>query len=282
MTEPILEIAGLSKSFGPIDALRDVDLIVDRGRITIFLGLNGAGKTTAIKCMLGFLIPDKGTISIRTQRIGYVPERPIAFPWLCGRDILRLTCEAKSYPIEEFNLALKSALVRFGFDDFLLSRHIQTYSSGNQKKFSYLQNMIIPPDILIVDEPFSALDPISVKTIRDIFLEYKKSHRAILLSTHLLAEAEKIADDVIIIKRGHICFRADLAMFRETHVLIRLPLDFPDLDIVAARAAHVKSGPEEILLLAERESLEFLKSNYLSDSIVSEPDLESLFLLFAG
>jgi len=219
MSEHVLQVEGLSKRYGAVEAVEGAGFTAGRGRITVFLGENGAGKTTTLKCILGFLRPDAGRIVIRARRLGYVPEHPVFFTWLTGRDILSLT--GRVYGIREADLSghVSAAAAKLGFDEGILTRRVQTYSHGNQKKFSYLQNLIFTPDLLIVDEPFSALDPVSIKRVRDIFLELKGQGRTAFLSSHLISEAEKIADDVVIIKKGRICFRAKLAAFRENHVL---------------------------------------------------------------
>ena len=210
MREPIIEVEGLIKRYGQVQALAGVDFAVYPGRITVFMGENGAGKTTALKCILGFLRPDGGRVRIRAGQAGYIPEHPASFSWLTGREVLSLA--GRAYGIGEKRLPglVSSAAAKLSLDEGLLSRRVQTLSQGNQKKFSYLQNLIISPDLLIVDEPFSALDPVSIKGVRDLFLEIKDRGGTVFLSSHLLSEAEKIMDDVIIIKKGRVCFQSAL------------------------------------------------------------------------
>jgi len=226
MSEHIIEVKGLSKRHGEVKAVAGADFTVSRGRITVFLGENGAGKTTALKCILGFLRPDAGRVVIRADRLGYVPEHPVQFPWLTGRDILSLTGRVYGLREDALPALVAAAAAKLGFDDTLLTRRAQTYSHGNQKKFSYLQNLIFSPDLLIVDEPFSALDPVSIKRVRELFLEIKEQGRTVFLSSHLLSEAEKIADDAIIIKRGRISFQAALGELKKNQV-------FPDPSLEA-------------------------------------------------
>ncbi len=211
MKEPIVEVKGLIKRYGRVEALAGADFAAFAGRITVFMGENGAGKTTALKCILGFLRPDRGLVRVRAKRAGYIPEHPVSFSWLTGREVLSLTARAYGIGEKSFPDLVSSGAAKLSFDEGLLSRRVQTYSQGSQKKFSYLQNLVISPELLIVDEPFSGLDPASIKGVRELFLEIKRGGGTVFLSSHLISEAEKIADDVIIIKKGRVCFQSALA-----------------------------------------------------------------------
>jgi len=204
MSDVILRVENLAKRFGRVEAVKNVSFSVRRAAITAFLGENGAGKTTTIKGILGFLKPDAGRVEVRCRQPGYVPEHPAFFPWLTGREILGFTAKLLGVDRNELARLVDRISDAVGFDPALLERRVQTYSSGNQKKFSYLQSLIVSPDLLIVDEPFSSLDPVSIKSVRELFLRLKEEGKALLLSSHLISEMEKIADDVIIIKQGSI------------------------------------------------------------------------------
>jgi ABC-type multidrug transport system ATPase subunit len=210
MCEPLLKAERLAKRFGAVEAVSEATFEVHRGAITAFLGENGAGKTTVIKIVTGFLGADSGSFSWSVRRIGYVPERPAFLPWLKGEQILQAT--ARAFDLSDGEAAMKADEFcrRVSFDPSLLSRKVQTYSPGNQKKFAYLQNLIIRPDFLIVDEPFSALDPIGIKGVRELFLELEAEGKTLLLSSHLISELEKVSDEYIIIKSGRVTAQGTL------------------------------------------------------------------------
>ncbi|MDH7512500.1 MAG: ABC transporter ATP-binding protein [Clostridiales bacterium] len=204
MSDVVLKVENLAKRFGRVEAVKNVSFSVRRGAIAAFLGENGAGKTTTIKTILGFLKPDAGRVETRYRQPGYVPEHPVFFPWLKGREVLGFTAKLFGVDRNELVRLVDRISAAVGFDPALLERKVQTYSLGNQKKFSYLQSLIVSPDFLIVDEPFSSLDPVSIKSVRELFLRLKEEGKALLLSSHLISEMEKITDDVIIIKKGSI------------------------------------------------------------------------------
>ncbi len=215
MSDIVLRAENLSKRYGRVQALRGASFSVRRNTVTAFLGENGAGKTTTIKLLLGFLRPDSGRIEKAARRIGYVPERPVFFSWLKGGEILRLTARSLRPAEEEADSSHFARLAdEIGFDTELLDRRPFTYSPGNQKKFSYLQSLLIDPDFLIVDEPLSSLDPNSIRLVRRLFGRMKAEGKTLFLSSHLISEMERMADQVIIIKKGRIVIEGDLARLR--------------------------------------------------------------------
>lgn len=217
MTESVLWVKNLAKSYGRVEALRNVSFSVRRNEITAFLGENGAGKTTTLKVILGFLKADGGAIDVRAEQLGYVPEHPVFFSWLRGSEILKLT--ARRFGLgggaAGFERRVDEMSERIGFDVKLLERKVQTYSLGNQKKFSYLQSLLISPDLLIVDEPFSSLDPLSIKSVRELFLDWKGKGGTVFLSSHLISEMEKIVDEIVIIRKGQVVLEASVEKLKE-------------------------------------------------------------------
>jgi len=210
MRTPLLRAERLGKRFGAVEAVKDATFDVHPNTITAFLGENGAGKTTVLKLVLGFLSPDSGRFSLATERVGYVPERPAFFPWLRDDEILSGTARAFGLSGREADRVIDGLCRRIAFDPRLLGRKVHTYSLGNQKKFSYLQSLLVHPDLLIVDEPFSALDPVTIKSMRALFRELKAQGKALLLSSHLISELEKVCDEFIIIKGGRVVAQGTL------------------------------------------------------------------------
>lgn len=206
MSESLVELKNVGKSYGKIKAVSGLSFSIKRGAITAFLGENGAGKTTTIKLILGFLRPDSGQVSHKSLSIGFIPDRPVFFSWLSGQEILEITARYFGMERAELKRRVKELSPKIGFDTTLLARKVQSYSMGNQKKISYLQSLIILPDLLIADEPFAGLDPVSIKLVRDLFVELRNSGKTLFLSSHLISELEKIYDEVIIIRKGQIVF----------------------------------------------------------------------------
>ena len=202
----MIEAHKLSRKFGRVEALRNVSFKTRKGTITAMLGENGAGKTTTLKIVLGFLRPDSGSVAIAPGRVGYVPDRPVFFPWLDGWTILGLARSRGGHHASgngrDFGAAVLAAARSLLFDPSLLRRHPGTYSAGNAKKFSYLQSLVLAPDLLVADEPFSALDPPSIKCVRDMLCGLRDAGKTVLVSSHMLAEMERIADGFVVLRRG--------------------------------------------------------------------------------
>ncbi|MGA2532278.1 MAG: ABC transporter ATP-binding protein [Candidatus Aminicenantales bacterium] len=209
----MLTVKGLRKSYGSVRAVRGVSFSLERGRTTALLGENGAGKTTTLKIVLGFLRPDEGTVEFGVSRVGYVPDQPVFFPWLSGRALLDLTRRSLGRRKPEWESNVREISAKILFDPGLLNRKPGTYSAGNVKKFAYLQALAAAPEFLVVDEPFSALDPPSIRRMRDLFIEMRDGGAALLLSSHMLAEMVRISDDFIVIRRGEVAARSGLPEF---------------------------------------------------------------------
>jgi ABC-2 type transport system ATP-binding protein len=209
----MLRASGLWKSYGAIPAVRGVDLSLEKDRATALLGENGAGKTTTLKLLLGFLIPDAGTIDRRAARVGYIPDQPAFFPWLGGGAILDLTRRSLGQSEREWQPKVRELCRDLRFDPRLLDRRPRTYSAGNAKKFAFLQSLAVEPELLIADEPFSALDPPSVKAARDLLAAARNGGAALLLSSHMLAEMTRLCDDFVVMRRGEVVARSGLSEF---------------------------------------------------------------------
>ena len=235
----MLEARKLARRFGPVQALRDVSFRTARGTITAMIGENGAGKTTTLRVVLGFLRPDSGTVTVAPGRIGYVPDRPAFFPRLDGWAILGLAagranggCGAPGDG-RGFGASVLAASRGLLFDPALLRRRPATYSAGNAKKFAYLQNLVLEPDLLVADEPFSALDPPAIRRVREVFCGLREAGKTVLLSSHMLAEMERIADGFVVLRRGSTIAHAGLREWR----LLRSSRPAPDLESVFLRLA---------------------------------------------
>jgi ABC-type multidrug transport system ATPase subunit len=233
----MIEAHKLAKRFGRVEAVRDVSFKTRKGTITAMLGENGAGKTTTLKIVLGFLRPDAGAVSIAPGRVGYIPDRPAFFPWLDGWAILGLTgARRKDHAPgngRDFGASVLAAARSLLFDPALLRRRPAQYSAGNAKKFAYLQNLVFAPDLLVADEPFSALDPPSIKCVRELFCGLRDSGKTLLLSSHMLAEMERIADAFVVLRHGQTIAHAGLREWR----LMRSARTGPDLESVFLRLA---------------------------------------------
>jgi ABC-2 type transport system ATP-binding protein len=288
MSETILKVRGLAKRFGPIQALSQVDFELRQGKLAVFLGENGAGKTTTLKIILGFLFPDAGSVEkIQPDlRLGYVSEQPAFFPWLKGREILELTGTLFGLNRADLDKKIKEFSARLSFDPAQLERPARSYSHGNQKKMAYLQSMLLDPDLLIVDEPFTALDPVAIRQVRDLFIRLREMGRTVFISSHLISEAEKLADRVIIIKKGKTISQVDWPEFIQNGIHLKARRVASLEKIILDRWPGIQMSEdwlEGFILRPEWEEFfsglnEELKKMVIKDVEIRPPELESFFL----
>jgi ABC-2 type transport system ATP-binding protein len=207
----MLRIDGLRKAFGEVQALDGISLTVRPGEVFGFLGANGAGKTTTMRIVLGFLRADEGTVTWKDQpaqgwprRVwGYMPEERGLYPRMPVID--QLVYFASLYGMSR-SKARKEALVwlkRFRIGD-LADRKAESLSKGNQQKVQYIATILHDPDVLLMDEPFAALDPVNVAMLKSAFTEMRDRGKTILFSTHQLDQAEELCDSVAIIDHGKV------------------------------------------------------------------------------
>lgn len=241
MSPPALEISGIAKRYAEHVAVRELTLTVAAGAVYGLLGPNGAGKTTSIRMMLDIIAPDRGTIRIFGRphnepgvgdRIGYLPEERGLYRKMQVRRILRFLAALKRVPratadrrIDEWleRLALRTPEKDWG------SAKVDELSRGMQQKVQFIATLLHDPELVILDEPFSGLDPINTQALKDTVVELKRRGKTVIFSTHVMDHAERLCDGVCIIARGEKVLDGSLAEVREEHGgrHIALALDGP-------------------------------------------------------
>jgi len=199
----------ITKSFGEFTAVSDLSLAVRAGRIYGLLGPNGAGKTTTIRMIVNITAPDSGRISVFGQqitpklqdRIGYLPEERGLYKKMKVGDQLKFFAELKSVPGKEAERRADRWLARLKLTEWK-GRKSSELSKGMQQKVQFITAIVHEPDLLILDEPFSGLDPVNVELLKEIVLELKAAGKTIIFSTHQMEVAEKICDDICLINRS--------------------------------------------------------------------------------
>lgn len=219
-----ISLRGVRKCFGEIEAVRGMDLVVPRGATYGLLGPNGAGKTTTIRMILSIFEPDGGEVRIfgepvsqRTlDRIGYLPEERGIYQRMTVRRALAFFAELKGVSPRESAPRIERWLERFGLSDRLDAR-VQELSKGNQQKVQLIGTLLHEPEIVVLDEPFSGLDPINQQVFKEVVLELKRDGRTILFSTHQIEQAERTCDHVCIIARGEKVVDGPVAVVKREH-----------------------------------------------------------------
>ena len=214
MPDLAIDIRNVAKRYAEHVAVRDLTLQVPRGAVYGLLGPNGAGKTTTIRMILNIIVPDSGTISLfgqphltegATDRIGYLPEERGLYKKMQVRRVLKFLAELKGVDGKVAEQRIDQWMERFGLKtpekDWGLSK-IDELSRGMQQKVQFIGTLIHDPDLVILDEPFSGLDPINAQALKDTIVELKARGKTVIFSTHIMDNAERICDSVCIIARG--------------------------------------------------------------------------------
>ena len=205
-----LALTCVSRSFGSVKAVTDLSVSLPRGEIMGFLGTNGAGKTTTIKMMLGLLAPSAGVVSVFggdpsdpcvRARIGYMPEIAYYYPYLDARELLEFyggVCGLDSRTVKARTGELLEAV---GLAD-AAKRPLKTYSKGMLQRAGIAQALLNDPDLLVLDEPFTGLDPLARIHFRNLMKGLREKGKSIFFSSHELGETELLCDKVAIMKKG--------------------------------------------------------------------------------
>jgi ABC-2 type transport system ATP-binding protein len=217
-----LELQDLSKSFNGTRACREVSLRLEEGEIFGLLGPNGAGKTTLLRLLLGILEPDGGRILLDgapmvredRDRVGYLPEERGLYRKQKVLDVLVYFAMLKGMARTEARKAALAALEEVGLGE-VSRRKVEDLSKGMQQKVQILGTLLHDPALLVLDEPFSGLDPVNTRLVKDMILERRGPGRLVLLSTHQMAQAEALCDRVALIHEGSLVLYGDLRRIRE-------------------------------------------------------------------
>ena len=224
----MIEIKNVSKTYNNnIKAINKLNLTINDGEIVGFIGLNGAGKTTAIKMMTGILQPDTGTIKINgydivkdslkaKQIIGYIADNPDMFLKLTGMEFINFIANIYKVPLNERCERIKMFGERFGLTD-VLNKPMQSYSHGMRQKMMVVAALVHDPAVWILDEPLIGLDPTSAFELKKMMREHADKGNSVFFSTHVLEVVEKLCDRIAIIDKGRVVFIGTLKELKDKY-----------------------------------------------------------------
>ncbi len=203
----VIEIEGVTKTFGEVTAVNDLSLDVPRGSIYGFIGPNGSGKTTTLRMIMNIFYPDSGAIRIfgeemrgaSTKRIGYLPEERGMYKKMKVRDFLRFAGELKSG--RKVNAEVDAWLEKLDLAAWA-GKKIETLSKGMAQKVQFIATVVTEPELIILDEPFTGLDPVNVEAIKNAVLDLRSRGATVIFSTHDMNVAEKMCDFIFMIFKG--------------------------------------------------------------------------------
>ncbi len=218
MTDPILRVDDVRKAFAQVQAVDGVTLHVDPGEVFGLLGPNGAGKSTLIRIVLDIYRPDSGAVSVfghrlergDLDRIGYLPEERGLYKRRKIIQVLRYLGELKGLSAADATASADHWLARLGMSEHRNSR-VESLSKGNQQKIQLAGTLVGGPRLLVWDEPFSGLDPVNVAQVRELLRTLRDEGLTVVLSTHLMDQAEALCDRVALVDHGRLVFEGAVA-----------------------------------------------------------------------
>jgi ABC-2 type transport system ATP-binding protein len=290
-----LRVENVTKRFGEFTAVEGLSFEVKAGRVFGFLGPNGAGKTTTIRMIVGITAPDEGKIEIFGEdfsgdlqnRIGYLPEERGLYKKMKIQDQLRYFAALKNVPSKEADKRIDFWLERMNLGEWK-KKKTTDLSKGMQQKIQFISTVLHNPDLLILDEPFSGLDPINVEFLIDVISEFKTQDKTIIFSTHLMETAERLCNDILLINKSRKVVSGSLREVKASYGknLIALRADggekvLEDKNLVAKIVEH--ADEKEIVLAENADAQDLLKKLIESGASVSkfeqiEPSLNDIFI----
>ncbi len=287
-----IQVSHVAKSFGSTRAVLDVSFDVERGEIFGLLGPNGAGKTTTIRMMLDIFRPDRGIVSIlggpmteeKKDRIGYMPEERGLYQDAPLERCLLYLASLKSVPAPEARARLGEYLERFDLAAHK-TKKVKELSKGMQQKAQIINTLLPRPELIVIDEPFTALDPINTQLVKDLMRELREQGATILMSTHQMHQVEELCDRILLIDDGRDVLYGNLDAIRRDYsghaILVSSADELPMVPGIEEVTEH--NGAIKLSLAEETTPQDVLRALVARDVIlerfeIAVPALDEIFI----
>jgi ABC-2 type transport system ATP-binding protein len=294
---PFVELAGVTKAYESKVAVRDLSLSIEAGQMFGLLGPNGAGKTSSIRMMMGITMPDSGTVSLfdrpfdRTslERVGYLPEERGLYKKMKVQEQLVFFGQLHGLTASDAQKRAIDWAKRLEIDD-ALPKKTEELSKGMQQKIQFIGSLLHDPGLIVMDEPFSGLDPVNAKLLEQTLLELKDQGRAIVFSTHRMDQVEKLCDSICLINNGAAVLSGRVREIKSRYERNNIIVEFEgSADFLSsAEIAEAKnfSGHAEIKLKPHGDAQKLLHEASAMAKIyrfeMVEPSLEEIFIQTVG
>jgi ABC-2 type transport system ATP-binding protein len=290
----VLTIDHVYKSFNDVHAVQDLSMELPQGEIFGLLGPNGAGKTTTIRMIMDIIIPDRGKILIngkpnsqkQLDQVGYLPEERGLYPKMKVVEQLSFLAEMKGLKSSQSRDKIQSWLTRFQLAEWT-NKKVEELSKGMQQKIQFIATIIHEPSLIILDEPFSGLDPVNTDLIKDIMLEQKKNGATIIFSTHMMEQVEQLCDSICLIDHGKAMLNGELRKIKKQFGRNSIRMEYEGDAKFINNAKLVKSYKTHDTFLeifpAEKVTIkqilqEAIKEVEISKFEIMEPSLHEIFI----
>ena len=292
----VLELRNIDKSFGEKEVLKGVSFTAEGGKAFGLLGRNGAGKTTTIRILMnvfpansGEVLVDGKPIDYNNIGIGYLPEERGLYPKKVIIDQLVYFAELKGMSAKDATRSVDDWLERLGMSEYR-NKRLDTLSKGNQQKIQLVTALAHDPHIIILDEPFSGLDPVNAMLLKDVVKEQIAQGKIVLFSSHQMSYIEEFCDSIAIINAGKVAISGDLHKIKRNYVRDKLVVSTTKPEQIKADFGEVCTEREDGTLLIQLASpddkqaaMKRLVENYDIDEVkVFEPSLNDIFVEYAG
>ena len=292
----MLKITNLTKQFKRIKAVNNISLEVQKGDVYGFLGPNGAGKTTSIRMIMGIIKPDKGNIKLNgldinkidRKKLGYLPEDRGLYQKQNLSEILYYFGCLKGLEKKDSKNRANLWLERFNLDD-QRGRKVEELSKGNQQKIQFIIALLHDPHLIILDEPFTGLDPVNQILLKEVIKEKQEEGKTIIFSTHQMEQVEKLCNNICLINKGHILLEGPLSEIRKSHSEDAIELNFSGqidnskLEVFFSDFKLKENILSGILKKKKNEFLEWIIPQVSIESFHARvPSLEQIFIKEVG
>jgi ABC-2 type transport system ATP-binding protein len=294
---PVVELAGVTKAYETKIAVNNLSLAIDAGQMFGLLGPNGAGKTSSIRMMMGITIPDSGSVSLFNKpferaslnQVGYLPEERGLYKKMKVLEQLVFFGQLHGVPAGEARTRATAWARRMEIDD-VLNKKTEELSKGMQQKIQFIASLLHDPGLIIMDEPFSGLDPVNAVLVEKTLLELKAEGKAILFSTHRMDQVEKLCDSICLVNNGRAVLAGKVREIKATYERNRVIVEFDGSPsfLESGEIAEAKnfSGHAEIRLKEGGDAQKLLHQAAAVATIyrfeLVEPSLEEIFIKTVG
>lgn len=294
----MLKVDHVTKYYGDIPAVLDESFTIEKGEIFGLLGVNGAGKTTTFRMILGLLDKNSGTITLNgkeidysvTDKIGFLTEERSLMLRLSVYEQVMLYGHLKGMTNEKIEEKLDYYLDRLDIKDYK-HRKIKELSKGNQQKIQFITALINDPELLILDEPFSGLDPVNIELFKKLILEMKEKGTIIIFSTHRMEHAEYFCEKILILVKGKTVLEGSLKQikkdYRKKNILVKADIKKSELESIKGVIKVEKANDEFVVKVENENEVENVfkavsKKENITKFLVEEPSLNEIFLEKVG